>query len=280
MRYALVNSQKVEAHKGIIDAVCPCCGNVVIPKCGSINIHHWSHKTERDCDLWYEPITEWHLSWQNLFPEESREVALGNHIADVFYRGLFWEFQHSFLSAEEIKEREAFYQTMVWVFDFREKYRKGQLKFLKKIDSDIEKRDEIFIFTVATISENLLNEIQTGDRKGEREVFLRMIYPKKTLLKIRSGSSKVNIAFDLGEDLLFLVNSYRNSQEDSPHIIDNFTDSYFKHFQNLRFDVHSQISDFCSKKVSDIENVKGFYGMLRNKQNFLENVFRPIQNIK
>ncbi|MEH1887894.1 MAG: competence protein CoiA family protein [Nostoc sp.] len=132
MRYALVNGQKLEAQKGIIDAVCPCCGNPVIPNCGPIKIHHWSHKNLKDCDSWYEPITEWHINWQNLFPEECREVVMGNHRADVVYKSCVLEFQHSFISADNIKEREAFYKNMTWVFDFSGKYSKNQLKLLKK----------------------------------------------------------------------------------------------------------------------------------------------------
>lgn len=109
MRYAFVDGRKLEAKKGIIGAVCPYCGNPVRPKCGSIRAHYWSHKNKKECDSWYERMTEWHINWQNLFPENCREVIIGVHRADVLYNGCVFEFQHSHLSEEEIRLLRLFY---------------------------------------------------------------------------------------------------------------------------------------------------------------------------
>lgn len=94
MRYALVDERKLEAEKGIIGAVCPYCRNPVRPNHGSQR-RFWSHENKKDCDSWYEPMTEWHINWQNLFPENCREVIIGDHRADVLYKGCVFEFQHS-----------------------------------------------------------------------------------------------------------------------------------------------------------------------------------------
>ena len=60
MRFALLNDEKIEAQKGIKNAVCQFCGKIVIPKCGQVKIHHWAHKTKENCDPWWENETEWH----------------------------------------------------------------------------------------------------------------------------------------------------------------------------------------------------------------------------
>ena len=50
-------------------AVCPSCNGEVVAKCGKIKVWHWAHLSA-DCDPWSEGMTEWHIGWQNEFPEE------------------------------------------------------------------------------------------------------------------------------------------------------------------------------------------------------------------
>ena len=59
--------------------ICICCGAEMIAKCGSIKVHHWSHKSRKHCDSWWENETQWHRDWKNQFPKEWQEVV---HIAD------------------------------------------------------------------------------------------------------------------------------------------------------------------------------------------------------
>ena len=103
---------------------CQICGQAVTACCGEIVTHYWRHDSLADCDPWSEGITQWHLNWQDLVAEEFREVPLPTlpekpiHRADIrTAAGKIIEFQHSFLSPEEIREREHFYGNMVWVFD-------------------------------------------------------------------------------------------------------------------------------------------------------------------
>lgn len=104
-------------------AVCPSCGEMLIPKCGNINIWHWAHKSGNDCDPWSEPETEWHRSWKAQFPieccEQTIEIGASRHRGDIVIPGKrIIELQHSFISAEEITEREKFYgKELVWIFD-------------------------------------------------------------------------------------------------------------------------------------------------------------------
>jgi hypothetical protein len=99
-------------------AVCPCCGGLLIAKCGQIKTHHWAHESKDDCDTWSEPIGPWHLWWQNLVRPDFVEVAKGIHRADVVGNGgVVVELQHCPISPEDIAAREAYYGNMVWLFD-------------------------------------------------------------------------------------------------------------------------------------------------------------------
>lgn len=122
MKYALVNEVRQDAQPKLRGA-CINCGREMVAKCGQQRIWHWSHRRKLECDHWWEPETEWHRGWKNLFPKEWQEVphVAGNgerHIADV-KTGSGWvvELQHSPISLEERMSREAFYQPMVWVAD-------------------------------------------------------------------------------------------------------------------------------------------------------------------
>ena len=100
---------------------CPACGEGLIPKCGAINVWHWSHKA-RDCDSWYEPETDWHLGWKGLVRPSRCEVVIElfetKHRADILANNdEVIELQHSPISADGIWLRETFYQNMVWVID-------------------------------------------------------------------------------------------------------------------------------------------------------------------
>jgi hypothetical protein len=96
----------------------------MIAKCGKHNIWHWAHKTRENCDPWWEPETQWHRDWKDRFPEAWHEVSHIDstsgevHIADVqTIHGLVVEFQHSRITEEELKSREAFYGNMIWIVD-------------------------------------------------------------------------------------------------------------------------------------------------------------------
>lgn len=98
--------------------VCPICGEEVIAKCGSIKIWHWAHKNKKECDPWYENETEWHFKWKQMFPNENQEVRVENHRADIRSdKGFIIELQNSPLSSEKIKERESFYDSLIWVLN-------------------------------------------------------------------------------------------------------------------------------------------------------------------
>ena len=123
MKYALINSVKHEAVKGM-QGICPSCGSEMIARCGTLKVHHWAHKHKHQCDRWWEPETEWHRAWKGHYPENWQEIVMPDpstgekHIADVQTdNGLVLEFQHSPIHVDERTSRERFYKNMVWVVD-------------------------------------------------------------------------------------------------------------------------------------------------------------------
>ncbi|TMV06979.1 hypothetical protein FGK63_12745 [Ruegeria sediminis] len=104
-------------------ATCPFCGAEVLAKCGTQRVWHWAHKSTRHCDSWWEPETDWHRKWKELFPTEWQEVGRRDdngelHIADVLTpQGLALEFQHSYIKREEIEIRTNFHKNICWIVD-------------------------------------------------------------------------------------------------------------------------------------------------------------------
>ncbi|PIU00999.1 MAG: hypothetical protein COT74_00370 [Bdellovibrionales bacterium CG10_big_fil_rev_8_21_14_0_10_45_34] len=123
MKLAFVNGERIEAEKGLL-GTCIGCERPMIPKCGPIKVKHWAHKSQCECDHWWENETEWHRSWKNVFPIECQEIRHKAddgewHIADVKTKqGYVLEFQHSSLKPEERLARNNFYgNKLIWVVD-------------------------------------------------------------------------------------------------------------------------------------------------------------------
>lgn len=116
MEWAIQNGLKIKAYPNC-KAVCPLCQGEVISKCGEIKVHHWCHKSNIDCDDWYEPESQWCLEWKNKFPIEMQEVTMQNHRADIKTNKEVIELQNTPLSSRDIRIRENFYGEMVWLLN-------------------------------------------------------------------------------------------------------------------------------------------------------------------
>jgi Competence protein CoiA-like family len=104
MRYASTSEGRAEALPGLV-GTCPACGSICRPKCGQMVIWHWAHHARADCDRWSEPMTEWHRAWQEVVPDDRREVVMGPHRADIVTAsGGVVELQHSPISPEIIAD--------------------------------------------------------------------------------------------------------------------------------------------------------------------------------
>jgi len=123
MHFAYVNGARVPPAPGL-KGVCGVCGTTLIAHCGDYKIWHWHHKSRRGCDPWWEPETQWHRDWKNIFPADQQEVihhaeSGEKHIADVrTSAGKVFEFQHSILKKEELESRESYYgDALIWIVD-------------------------------------------------------------------------------------------------------------------------------------------------------------------
>ena len=125
MLYALNSSdEKIRATKNV-EGWCPQCRGLMVAKMGEINAHHWAHVSSKDCDVWRDGETRWHLAWKSRFPIDfvERRIDRGDawHVADVLLPdGIVIEFQHSSISPADIQAREDFYQRVIWVIDVKD----------------------------------------------------------------------------------------------------------------------------------------------------------------
>ena len=159
MRFALIDFNRVEAQPKQ-QGVCPNCSQPVIAKCGKQKIWHWAHLSTTSCDRWWEPETEWHLSWKNNYSANWQEISLldertgERHIADVrTVHNLVIEFQHSYIDSHERTLREQFYKNMVWVVDGT-RLKRDYPRFLKEWKSggisEVHKTGKSGIFVVGS----------------------------------------------------------------------------------------------------------------------------------
>ena len=126
MKFALnePTDERIEPKVGLI-GICPSCKGKVISKCGKINVYHWAHKIDFNCDTWWEPETIWHRDWKNKFPKHWQEIIKyqadngEKHIADIYnpFKELVIEFQNSKINSDELFQREQFYGKMIWVLN-------------------------------------------------------------------------------------------------------------------------------------------------------------------
>lgn len=127
-RVSIKNASKEEQYH------CPFCGETIKPRAlnSLLVTAHFYHKPNTNCYDGLKPeMSEWHYGWQELFPEQNREIIVEKHgvkhRADVLINNTVIEFQHSPITYEEISERNNFYlnngYNVVWVFDANHKIR-------------------------------------------------------------------------------------------------------------------------------------------------------------
>jgi len=122
MRFAPVDGQRQEAQPGLLGR-CSACDHRMIAKCGQRRVRHWAHESGHLCDPWWENEGPWHRAWKAEFPDAWQEIVHladdgTKHIADVkTEHGWVIELQHSRISPEERRSRDAFYRQLVWVVD-------------------------------------------------------------------------------------------------------------------------------------------------------------------
>lgn len=104
---------------------CICCNTKLIAKLGQIKMHHFAHENKIECDSFRttNSMTFWHQYWQSFVDTKYFEYVIIKegikHIADIYNhdKNLVIEIQHSNISPQKIKEREDFYDNMIWLID-------------------------------------------------------------------------------------------------------------------------------------------------------------------
>jgi hypothetical protein len=167
MKYAIVNDEKREAKDGL-KGTCPICEVPVRPRCGRIRVPHWYHPPGIFDHHW-EPETEWHRKWKDLFPKECQEVCHRaengeRHLADVkTAHGQVLEFQHSAISEAERTSREAIYGLMCWVVNGL-RLKNDRAKFFQAVRSGLVVQANPLTIVVATASSTLLRKWENSQK--------------------------------------------------------------------------------------------------------------------
>lgn len=120
MLYAIdQNGQAIRpsAHKE--QATDPYSGGIVHGVFGE-GLNYW-RLIEDEYDAWALPDSTWNLKWKMKFPKELVEISIQGdqekHVGDVRTNtGTVLKFQGRNLTEDQIKQREAFFGQMVWVF--------------------------------------------------------------------------------------------------------------------------------------------------------------------
>lgn len=212
-------NQRIIPEKGKT-GFCQICKNPVKAYCGEINIDHWRHVAEQNCDTWKEHESEWHREWKNKFPEDWQEVIIEinneKHIADIkTNNGLILELQNSSISKATIKERELFYQNIVWLINantFKDNFsiRSIVKQELRYIDSQLKHL-------------NHKSDYKDSDSKNkEKEITRKEDSITKLSLKIESTKKKIVDITSAQNNITELLNNYLSTQYFYDRILNDF----------------------------------------------------------
>ncbi len=189
MLFALVNSTKTAASPGL-SGVCPLCERRVNARCGEINIWHWAHRKNEDCDSWYEPETAWHQNWKLVFGKEHCEQVITKnnvrHIADIFTNNqVVIELQNSPIQIKVVRKREDFYgERMLWIINGEEFKHNFSIIEIRPEDEYDEFDDALFEEIGDEMVDRTTGEIFPNTRKPKELVF-SWNWPRKTWMDVQ-----------------------------------------------------------------------------------------------
>lgn len=108
-------------------------------------------------------------------------------LADKLEHG---EVKHTYKIFEEIKDREAYYQNMMWVFDLQKKYDKQQLKFFKMREKKIFKYSPLEDYDMEEYN-TLLEKNSNGTLTESERLNLISLRYQADLFMLRKAQSAV-----------------------------------------------------------------------------------------
>lgn len=317
MKYALENNQRVEAKESGKIAQCPICLESVRAHCGEKYVWHWKHLARKTCDFWWESETPWHRNWKNNFPEDWQEVVHRDpetgekHIADIKNKnGVVVEFQNSYISEEEIYQREEFYKKLIWVVNLAKFKKSIELDPFKDIPEDIKKKINKYEYIIKNKANFIAKELSNlflgpymddmvrFEIDGER-TSLNGISDNRILQPLREAfSRRLRVLSAKRKEVdAFIENADSKIDRVQSLPIENNNQSYLrvKNVSNITYDLFDEYH-FCEKINVDqpsllpfdifrIENRIHFNSIKAEKQKFcllIENndFFKEIQYLK
>lgn len=246
-------NQRIVPYKGG-RAFCPFCKETVIAICGEINIHHWRHDINTNCDPWKESETEWHRMWKEKFPTEWREFIITKyeekHIADIRTdSGLIVEFQNSSISSTTIKVRETFYENMIWLINaeiFKDNFSIRSLVKSKLIEN--EHRYNSYL-SYNTVTEDSLKNYDNKIRELNQDI-------KSTISEINWQQKKYS-------DLKNYIADIEKS------VVEILSSKY----------IYGDLGDFKSEFISQLNNNKTDYNELDKSKTDVTKLIDTINNL-
>jgi len=235
------NNRKIRPSFSGQRAICPLCNGQVIGKCGEIYVWHWQHYQDRNCDPWKEHETDWHRRWKAKFPQEWQEVVIEiydkKHIADVkTAKGVVIEFQNSPISTATIREREEFYEKMIWVINadtFKDNF-----KTRSTVTSKLREEENEYLLELRTLDTEYKDELESYD---------------KQIKNIESASiSKSNELSRLKEKMETLEENCLNKTDFSQKVINTLsTEYYFADTVNV---IRQKLDNSLKQQLKEIQN--------------------------
>ena len=225
MRYANnIKGEKIEVSFTGEKAICCDCGSEVHGRKGQIRAAYWKHPNNSDCDRWYEPITKWHIDWQNEFPKDYQEISLLDnetgeiHRADIqLPSGFVIEVQNSPIKISEIKQREKFYgkNGLIWILNGYNLAKQSRVSF------NFEKQ----IFAVSSEIPSYIEEFSDYNMDSINELF----WDSSLINEIRNHDKIKNIDNQNGNQYWFEYKARINYEE----LVDNIEDELYQIIINL-----------------------------------------------
>jgi len=184
-------------------AKCPLCDGVLISKCGEIYIKHWQHKSNKDCDSWWEHETQWHRDWKNKFPDDWKEVIIERdgekHIADIKTKNrTIIEFQNSSISSSTIRTRENFYGDMIWVINAITF--KNNFEISSEVSTHLRNNEYDAEYRLSRLSNLYSEEIQNVQDKIKEN--------KRDILLSETRNQYIKKSYKILSDILINIDSY------------------------------------------------------------------------
>ena len=229
---------------------CRCCSSQLQAVLQTDKVKHFRHVSIDECvSSTSDNLLLWHILWQSTVTVENREYIIERnykrHRADIYIpeKNYVIEIQHSHIDPDKIKEREIFYENIIWIIDGTSEIN------IEKLCDKCTKISDLCDKCLLSIKKD---KVKTSEVLFEGKNFYILSMSKKFFLNMKEevfihcdGFICKFVAKLKGHNILCekiefkeLFNKYFLIK-DSDKIIENFNKLYyriFKHPENLKVD--------------------------------------------